>query len=383
MFDFLKKALIGIVSAAVLVSVGFFIGLQLGSSGKDPSLQAKPTEAPAAPTAAEETEATEAPTGTEAPAETEPSLYGTYTLSFIGNLTLGSDGFMATASSAFSAIVGNDYSYPLKNVASVLQNDDLTLGNLECVLKTGDFSTKGGARLYKGEPEYAQILSLGGVDLVSLANNHIMDYGEEGLNQTESALDAENISYVCQDQTAVISTSRGLKVGIYAIGSQAATDDIDAAVQALKDEGAQLLIAMPHWGGEDTYVVNPDQKKLGRKLIDAGFHIVAGTHPHHVQKVEEYHDGLIYYSLGSFCSGTSDFPSDMDTLIMQQTVTLNEDGTVTLGERTPMPACMSSSTPQNIYQPTLYPEDSKAYSRVGQKLYDDYTFGKNAQEYPF
>ena len=380
--NFLKKLLIYLLCGALLAGSGFFIGTRLGGSSdssKKPTVQASPTTAPT-----EATEAAQAPETTEEETTAVPeSPSGTYTLSFIGDLTLGNDGFMATTTSAFAAVVGDDYSYPLKNVTDIFAKDDLTLGNLETVLTSQDYSTKGGSRLYKGDPAYAQILSLGNVDVVSLANDHTSDYGEEGLTQTVEALDAAGVANVKKDATLLVTTDSGLKVGIYAVTSQASSDGIDAAVKQLQEDGAQLIVAITHWGSEDTYVVNPDQKKLGRKLIDAGIHIVCGTGPHHVQKIENYHGGIIYYSLGSLVSGVSDYPSDMDAVIIQQEVTVDDTGTLTLGEHTSIPVCMSSATPQNNYQAALYPEDSNAYARVEQKLFDDYTFGKNAQDYPF
>lgn len=378
--NFLKKFLIYLLCGALLAGSGFFIGTRLGGSpdaSKKLTVQSPttvPTEAPETTAAPETTEEE-----TEAAAERSS---GAYSLSFVGSLTLGNDGFMATTSSSFAAVVGDDYGYPLKNVAELLSQDDLTIGNLECALTDQDYSTKGGARLYKGEPGYANILSLGGVDVVSLANDHSLDYGETGLAATVEALDASAVKSVQKD-TALVVDADGLKVGIYAITSQASSDDIAAAVQQLRDQGAQLIVAATHWGGEDTYVVNPDQKKLGRKLIDAGVNIVCGTGPQHVQKIENYHGGIIYYSLGSLVSGVSDYPSDMDSVIIQQEVLLDETGAVTLGEHVSIPVCMSSATPQNIYQAAIYPTDSTAYSRVAKKLFDDYTFGRNAQEYPF
>ena len=101
----------------------------------------------------------------------------TFTLSFVGDLALGSDGLMADGPYSFAAIVGEDLGYPMKNVVQYFENDDLTLGNLECVLREGRFKTKPDGFCLMGSPAFAGILSQSSIEVVSLANNHIGDFG--------------------------------------------------------------------------------------------------------------------------------------------------------------------------------------------------------------
>ena len=102
--------------------------------------------------------------------------------------------------------------------------------------------------------------------------------------------------------------------------------------------------------------------------IDAGADIVFGTHPHVLQPIEYYADGVIYYSLGNFSFGGNGAPDDYDTALLQQEVIRQPDGTVELGELTRIPACISSIPERNNFQPTPMEPGSEAYDRVLSKL---------------
>ena len=106
--------------------------------------------------------------------------------------------------------------------------------------------------------------------------------------------------------------------------------------------------------------------------IDSGVDIVYGHHPHVLQRIEEYNDGIIYYSLGNFCFGGNQQPPDLDTAILQQQVIRHPDGAVELGELTIIPASISSIPVKNNYQPTPYEEGSEEYQRVLDKLSGGY-----------
>lgn len=307
----------------------------------------------------------------------------TFTLSFVGDLALGSDGLMADGPYSFAAIVGEDLGYPMKNVVQYFENDDLTLGNLECVLREGRFKTKPDGFCLMGSPAFAGILSQSSIEVVSLANNHIGDFGPEGIDETERALVAAGVTGVRQNRTQVITTERGLKIGIFAVFFQTDSAVIDTAVTEMRAQGAQVLVALVHWGSENSYHTMADQDKLGQALIDKGFHIVAGSHPHLLQKISEYAGGVIYYSLGNFCFGGNHYPTDMDTAIVQQQVLRYPDGTVALGGRTLIPCCISSETPRNNFQPTPYEAGTEYYDRVISKLDGTFKGNGTAPKYPW
>lgn len=100
--------------------------------------------------------------------------------------------------------------------------------------------------------------------------------------------------------------------------------------------------------------------------------IVYGSHPHVLQPVEEYGDGIIYYSMGNFSFGGNNYPRDLDSVILQQEVIRDPDGAITLGELTMIPCSISSLPVQNNFQPTPYEEGSTEYLRVMDKLTGDW-----------
>jgi len=212
------------------------------------------------------------------------------------------------------------------------------------------------------------------VEFVSYSNNHILDYGQNGYNETIAALEAAGLPYVERDDAVLYTTESGLTIGVYAglfWGFNEA--DMIADIKALREAGAELVIASLHWGDEGKYRPIAQQEHLGKVAIDAGADIVYGHHPHVLQRIEEYNDGIIFYSLGNFSFGGNTNPRDKDTVIVQQEIIRNLDGTISLGETTLLPCCVSSKMDINTYQPTLYEEGTEEYNRVLSKLDGSFT----------
>ena len=120
---------------------------------------------------------------------------------------------------------------------------------------------------------------------------------------------------------------------------------------------------------------NMDQVTIARAAIDAGADIVYGHHPHVLQKIEQYKDGIIFYSLGNFSFGGNNSPADKDTAILQQEFIRYPDGTLEMGELTIIPCYVTGIINEwgNDYQPLPIPEaDEEAYQRVLTKLHVPY-----------
>ena len=320
--------------------------------------------------AAEETGAPEEPTEEpEAPSLSFPPLAeNEFVLSFAGDCTFGND-YGYSSAWDFLTVVGDDYDYPFAGVRPYFENDDFTLVNLEGALTDYNVPVQKTYR-FRGPPAYAKILSGSGVEAVTLANNHSGDYGERGLSDTRAALEGEGVLYVDDGGTLLAETERGLKIGFCAFfwnGWQQAE-----AIAALQEAGAQLIVAVWHWGDEGSYSPNGNQTAWAHAAIDAGAHLVIGSHPHVLQRIEQYGNGAICYSLGNFSFGGNVNPRDKDTVVIRQHVFLNEDGSVTVGETEAVPCRLSSIEDHNDFQPTPYAEDSAEYARVMSKLAGTY-----------
>lgn len=350
--------------------------LGLAACGRTP--EAPETEPPT--TAVPETTA---PAETMPPETTEPATVPTETepqdehflLTLVGDCTLGYLPEHAYTAAGFPNVVGEDYEYPFRNVVSYFENDDFTMVNFEGVLGTEGYrATK--TFTFRGPGEYTNILTSSSVEAVTLANNHSLDYGLAGYNETKRLLEEAYVPFVEKDGSTFFVTKSGLKIGLYAASFVIDQKDLEAEIAALREQGAEIIIFALHWGVEGSYHPFVDQTKMAQRAIDAGVDIVYGHHPHVLQRYETYNGGLIFYSLGNFCFGGNQQPSDLDTALVQVEVIRAVDGTVSLGELTIVPCSISSIPVQNNYQPTPYPEGSPDYQRVLQKLTGTWN-GKN------
>ncbi len=278
------------------------------------------------------------------------------TLSVVGDCTLGTDETFDydTSLNAYYENYGADYF--LQNVKDIFSADDLTIANFEGTLTDSD-EREDKTFAFKAPASYASILTGGSVEAVNTANNHSHDYGEQSFDDTLAALDDAGIVHFGYDETAVMDV-KGIKVGL--VGIYELYDHLERE-QQLKDniakvkaDGAQLIVAIFHWGNETETVPDSNQTTLGRIAIDEGADLVCGHHPHVLQGIETYKGRNIVYSLGNFCFGGNSSPSDMDTMIYQQTFTIDADGVKKDNVTNIIPCSISSAAYDgyNNYQPT-------------------------------
>lgn len=294
---------------------------------------------------------------------------GTFTVSAVGDCTLGTDeNFDPDTSFVAKYNEVDDPSYFFAGVKSVLAADDLTIANLEGTLTTAtERADKTFA--FKGDPSYTQILTDGSVEAVNLANNHSHDYGEQSYEDTITNVTNAGIVNFGYDRTQVVDVN-GIKVGLtgtYCLnGREEALESMRTSIQQVKDEGAEVIISSFHWGIEKDYVPDEDQIAIAHAAVDAGANLVLGHHPHVLQGIENYNGMQIVYSLGNFCFGGNKDPSDKDTMIYQQTFTV-VNGVLQPDVNTNIIPCSLSSTDDyNDYQPTILTGGRKA--EVEQKI---------------
>ena len=290
------------------------------------------------------------------------------TLSVVGDCTLGTDENFDydTSLNAYYENYGTDYF--MANVKSIFSADDLTIANFEGTL-TESTEREDKQFAFKAPASYANILTAGSVEAVNTANNHSHDYGEESFNDTLKALDAANIIHFGYDETAVTEV-KGVKVGlvgIYELNDHLGREEqLKQNIAKVKQDGAQLIVVIFHWGNEKEEVPDDNQRTLGHLAIDEGADLVCGHHPHVLQGIEEYKGKNIVYSLGNFCFGGNAYPSDMDTMIFQQTFTIDQNGVKDDNVTNIIPCSISSDSDYNNYQPT--PAEGEEATRIMQKI---------------
>ena len=304
----------------------------------------------------------------------------TITISAAGDCTLGTDeGFNYKRSFKGKYDAVQDPAYFFQNVQPVFAQDDLTIVNMEGTL-TEETTREPKQFAFKGDAEYAKILTAGAVEAANLANNHSFDYGKKSYEDTITALEAEGISSFGYERTAVMDI-KGVKVGLAGVYELAehidCKQDLLDNIASLKEQGAQIIIVSFHWGQEKENVPSDVQVELAHAAVDNGADLVLGHHPHVLQGIEEYKGKNIVYSLGNFCFGGNSAPSDMDTMIFQQTFIV-KDGKLQEDNVTNILPCKISSAYEegyNNYQPILAEGEQK--EKIFERLSE---YSQKAQE---
>lgn len=290
------------------------------------------------------------------------------TVSVVGDCTLGTDEAFDYSTSLNAYFDNYGSSYFLQNVKPIFSADDLTIANFEGTLTESD-AREDKTFAFKAPASFAKILTDGNVEAVTTANNHSHDYGEQGFTDTLNALEAEGITHFGYDETAVMNI-KGIKVGLVGIyelkDHLERTQQVKDNIAKVKAEGAQLVIVIFHWGNEKEEVPDSNQMTLGRLAIDEGADLVCGHHPHVLQGIETYKGKNIVYSLGNFCFGGNSAPSDMDSMIFQQTFTITENGVQADNVTNIIPCSISSEYGYNNYQPT--PAEGEEAQRIRNKI---------------
>ncbi|HSN37267.1 MAG TPA: CapA family protein [Arthrobacter sp.] len=220
--------------------------------------------------------------------------------------------------------VGADY--PWGDTGSVLNTADLTIANLECVLAAGGQPETGKVFHFRSDPKNVASLRSAGIGMVSLANNHVLDYGKSAFREMLPTLDAAGILHAGAglDREAArrpaVRRVAGTAVGLIAftdnqpdweadrgpgvfyvpvVGSDRRVADLLALVRRTRAR-VQLLVVAAHWGPNWGTAAPPEHGELGRALIEAGADVVYGHSPHIVRGVELFRNRPIIYSAGDF-----------------------------------------------------------------------------------
>lgn len=218
------------------------------------------------------------------------------------------------------------YDYAFAAVKHLFTGASAVFGNLEGPLTDRGTAEQDKTYVFRSPPApVSRALHTAGFTVVSLANNHTLDYGAEGLAQTQEALEAAGIAYtgagrnLAEARRPVIVHAAGKTLAFLAysvtlpehfyagpgkpgtaFGHEA---HVRADVRAARQQADIVLVSF-HWGQEGKTVLRDYQVQLGRAAIDAGAAAVLGHHPHILQGIERYRDGIILYSLGNFTFGS-------------------------------------------------------------------------------
>ncbi len=295
--------------------------------------------------------------GGTAPAETTPTAPKTdftTTLSFIGDCIFGNETGTPYEGNFLWYAEQKPHDYFFSEVYDELSKDDLTFANFECVLTDRDleksYKDYDPAFWFRAPASYADILSLGSVEVAGIVNNHIYDFGDEGYADTVAALTAQNIA-VGEELKPLYFDVNGLRIGavyvpLWASYQTSYTLDVLEEMQSNCD----YKIVFFH-GGEEA-IHEPDNYKITacRKIAESDLcDLIVGCHPHVLQPMEVVNGVPIVYSLGNFCYSGSNYPENK-TIIFQVMLTQKEGGITTSTRIIP---CYVFTGDRNNWQPAI------------------------------
>lgn len=212
-------------------------------------------------------------------------------------------------------MVQHGVDFPLEPLFETMINYDAVIANLEgpvtdfpsisvnsAIGSTNNF-------IFTFDPSVVPMLKNHRISIVNLGNNHIRNFGENGVTQTKNYLTKSNIQFFGNtgleentQERVLYTTINGHKLAFVNV-NQFVTDGFQTGltdVTSAHATGVDFVIVMPHWGNEYEEIANSVIQSQAHQLIDAGADLIIGSHPHVVQQVEEYQGKKIYYSLGNF-----------------------------------------------------------------------------------
>jgi hypothetical protein len=310
-------------------------------------------------------------------------------MTFGGDFTVG-DNVQASGKSIFERQLdeqGRDVNFIFRNVRDILKADDLTVLNFEGTLTTASRNRQRAdySYLFRANPAYVSMLPDNGVDFVTLENNHVLDMGEEGLQETKQVLKSAGVGYACETEPALF-TLYGVKVGILAYQTFDGAYDrlfsqVPQDIESLKAQGAELVICAFHWGDELDYSPNVNQQKLAKTAVDGGADLVVGHHSHRINPIELYKGKYIVYSLANFAFAGNSKPDDMSTFIFQIKFRV-KDGAAEPEGFIIIPARISSNTSGNDFIITPYTKRENIDSVVSVMMKNGEKLENPVPDYP-
>ena len=260
---------------------------------------------------------------------------------------------------------GGDINFIMENVRDIFMNDQLTLINFEGTLTDTRYvpdSKKNNDFLFNISPSYVSVLKDNGVEAVSLENNHVMDHGEEGYEDTKNALRSADVIYSNSEEIGIFEY-QGIQVAMLSYlcidrygkpyGGYSTFEEKVCADIAEAKQYYPLVIVSFHWGNETWYRPTDNQIRLGRLAVDSGADLVIGHHSHRIQPIEYYNGVFICYSLGNFCFAGHNNPSDKTSIMFQIRYRI-KDHKVAYKDFRIIPIRISSRKDRNDFIPTPF-----------------------------
>jgi len=319
------------------------------------------------------TEVVDVPEDENNPGIVETDGSTTITVTCTGDFTIGGDNYHHKEKDFYGELNNHegDINFTMANVRDIFSQDDLTLVNFEGTFTETTYvpsNKKENQFLFNISPKYVNVLSDNSIEAVSLENNHVMDHGDEGYEETKQTLYDAGIVFSNSELVGIFNV-KGYQIAML---SYLCIDRYDKPVGGFNNlyekvahdisvskEKYPIVIVSFHWGREKDYTPTNNQIKMGRLAVDSGADLVIGHHSHRINPIECYKGVYICYSLGNFCFAGHKSPSDMNSYLFQTRFRISADGEVTNTGFRIIPIRITSLKDRNNYTPTPLTDEMK------------------------
>ena len=286
-------------------------------------------------------------------------------MTFTGDCTLGSEETKRNNPNSFDTFAKEKgYDYFFANFREMFEQDDLTVVNLEGVLSDSHYNeNKKKFFRFRGPVDFAKILTGSSIEACNLANNHTMDFGTQGMKNTQAALDGEKVAWFIGDQF-YLHRHDGLTIAFIGLDSSKYNrmrNKVGEIFRNLKEtEGVNAIVVCMHAGMEYRAKHEDNVAQIAKKLIDAGADLMIMHHPHVLQGVEIINQRSVFYSLGNFVFGgnceiktnkKNPEITSLYTMAVQVRMTFTNEGKYLGQQAVIYPAQISDDPVVNNYQP--------------------------------
>ena len=296
------------------------------------------------------------------------------TITCTGDFTIGGDNYHKKGKKFYSELEKNEnnINFTMANVKDIFKSDTMTLVNFEGTFTETKYvpdNKKGNSFLFNISPSCVKVLTDNSIEAVSLENNHVMDHGQEGYEDTKDTLRNAGVVYSNSEEIGIFYVN-DIQIAMLSYlcidrydkpvgGYDNLYEKVAADIAATKEKYPIVIVSF-HWGREKDYSPTQNQIKMGRLAVDSGADLVIGHHSHRINPIEQYTGVYICYSLGNFCFSGNDKPDDMNSYIFQTRflVDKNTQEASNLGFRI-IPIRITSIKDRNNYTPTPITDDMK------------------------
>lgn len=297
-----------------------------------------------------------------------------------------------------------DFSSMFSNISKFVKNSDLAIGTLETNFVDGKYS---GIGKYNSPIEFLAAIKQSGIDLVSLAHNHELDYGTEGLNETVAKVQNQGMSITGiannkenenQEFTGIIKEVNGIKIAFigytYGLSNENELTEEEKSVANIYSEelakkdleyakgNSNYIIAIMHWGDVNTSTISEYQNNITAFLVNNGVDMILGTHPAVVEpmKIIQNTEGkniLVAYSLGNYISTLNYENADVELILNIQIAKTSDSDKAVLQkvDYTPIYVLDNGNKGENRFELTDMKQLARDYangdtSRISRQTYD-------------